>query len=463
MRLTNRIRLAFGAAIALVMVPASAALADPTDARESPDIRQTPAWLAQGVPGVLYEPANPGTKAAIAVFAMHPDGDYLRPGPTNTCVQLARRGYRALCANAATSKADFMSDMNQAKLTLNVKAGVAYLRSLPGVRTVVLFGHSGGGAMMAAYQNIAENGLKACQGPEKLIPCPDTLANLPAADGVMLIDASMGMPGSNLLSIDPAVIDDADGRRLDPGLDMFNPANGFNPAGTSYSAEFAARFFAGQRDRMNRLILLAQHRLAAINAGQGRYVDDEPFLAAGAIPRENKLDEQDIRLLSQTRGIWPLIHPDGSVTNEIIRTVRVPKGDRSPTPRQGNGLVTTVRGFLSTFAIRALPDYHLDATGVHGVDFASSYGATYNSIAGITRPLLQVGFTGSYEFSFAEGARERAVSKDKTLFYIEGAVHGFVACQPCAVAHGFPADHYGDTVKTLYDAIDIWLSKPGRF
>ncbi|HUO23389.1 MAG TPA: hypothetical protein VMU59_12800 [Caulobacteraceae bacterium] len=426
--------------------------------------KTTPAWLADGVPGVLYEPAAPGPKAAIAVFAMHPDGDYLKPGPTNTCMQLAMRGYRALCANAATSKAGFMSDMNQDKLTLNVKAGVQYLRKVPGVRTVVLFGHSGGGAMMAAYQNIAENGLKACQGPEKLIKCPDTLADLPPADGVMLIDASMGMPGSNLLSIDPAVADDDSGRAIVPELDMYNPANGFNPKGSTYSPEFTARFFAGQRDRMNRLIDKAEARLAVIEAGQGKFQDDEPFIASGAIPRENKLDEQDIRLLSQTKQAWPLLHAGGRVTTEVIHTVRVAKGPKSPTPLEGNALVTTVRGFLSTFSVRALPDYRIEPTGVSGVDFASSYGATYNSVGGISKPLLQMGLTGSYEFSFAEGARERATrATDKTLAYVEGSVHGFTPCQECALAKGLPADYYGDTVKTLYDYIDGWLSKPGRF
>lgn len=427
------------------------------------DYKSTPAWLGNGEVGVLYEPVNPGPKADIAIFAMHPDGDYLRPGPTNTCMQLASRGYRALCANAPTSKAGFMSDMDQAKLTLNVKAGVAYLRKTAGVRKVVIFGHSGGGAMMAAYQNIAENGVKVCQGSEKLIPCPDTLANLPAADGVMLIDASMGMPGSNLLSIDPSVVDDGTGLKIDPALDMYNPANGFKPTGSTYSADFTKRFFAGQRDRMNRLIARAQERLAAIKAGKGQFADDEPFIAAGAIPRENKLDEQDVRLLSQTREAWPLLHADGRVTNEIIHTVRVPKGVRSPTPLEGNALVTTVKTFLSTFSIRALPDYGYNESGFTGIDFSSSWGATYNNISGISKPLLQMGFTGSYEFSFAEAARARATSKDKTLAYVEGAVHGFQPCKECATAKGLPADYYGDTIKTLYDYIDGWLSKPGRF
>jgi hypothetical protein len=449
----------FGAGLLL-----SAALAQPAAAQDpAPDYTTTFTWLAQGQVGAFYRPAHPGPKAAIAIFVMHPDVDYVRPGPANPCMQLAARGYTALCVNAPTSKAGFMSDMDQAKLELNVKAGVAWLRRQSEIHAIVLFGHSGGGAMMAAYQNIAENGVKVCQGPEKLIPCPNSMADMPPADGVMLIDASMGMPGSNLLSIDPSVIDDDNGVKRDPALDMYNPANGFKPTGSTYSQDFMNRFFAGQRDRMNGLIAKAEARLKLIEAGQGNFVDDEPFIAAGAIPRENKLDEQDVRLLSQTKGVWPLLHAGGRVTDEVIHTVRVAKGTRSPSPMEDNALVTTVRSFLSTFSIRAQPDFRYDATGVHGVDFASSWGATYNNIGGISKPLLQVGLTGSYEFSFAEAARERATAKDKTLAYVEGAVHSFTPCTPCAVAQGKPADYYGDTIKTLYDYIDGWLSKPGRF
>ncbi|MBC2665353.1 alpha/beta hydrolase [Novosphingobium flavum] len=445
----------------LAVLAASACCATPAVAGE---YKETFVWLAQGQPAVLYEPVAPGPKADITIFAMHPLGDYLAPRPTNTCMQLASRGYRALCANASSSKTGLIGDMNQDRLTLNVKAGMEWLRKQPWAKKVVIFGHSGGGAMMAAYQNIAENGVKVCQDPAKLIPCPDTLANLPAADGVMLIDSSMGMPGSNMISIDPSIIDDEDSTKVDPSLDMYNPANGFNPAGSTYSPEFKARFFAAQASRMNRLIAKAQARLALIKAGKGRFKDDEPFIVAGAVPDENKLNNQDVSLLSRTQGSYPLLHAGGRMTTGVVPTVRVPHGTASPTPLLENTLETTVKTFLSTFAIRALPDYGYDETGFHGIDFNSSYGATYNNVPGISKPLLQMGLTGSYEYSFVEGARARATkSQDKTVAYVEGATHGFRPCTECAAAKGLPADYYGDTVKTLYDYIDGWLSKPGRF
>jgi hypothetical protein len=74
-----------------------------------------------------------------------------------------------------------------------------------------------------------------------------------------------------------------------------------------------------------------------------------------------------------------------------------------------------------------------------------------------------MGMTGSYEYFAAETIRDHAKSADKTLAYVEGATHGFSPCKECAVAKGLPENYYGDTVKTLLDYVDGWLSKPGRF
>jgi pimeloyl-ACP methyl ester carboxylesterase len=421
-------------------------------------------WLGPGMPGVLYEPLALGSKADIGVFAMHDNGDYLSPNPANPCAPLATRGYRVLCANSTTSKSGFVSDDDTDKLMLNVKSGVAYLRHLDGVRKVVLFGHSGGGEMMAAYQNIAENGARICQGPEKLVKCSESLDGMPAADGIMLIDAVLGAPVTTLISLDPAVIDEEGGKALNPELDIYNPKNGFNPAGSTYSAEFKTRFFARQGERMNQLIAKALDRLAKIEAGNGRYTDDEPFIIPGAYGLQNKLNSEDLSLQAHTRNAWPLMHADGSVTTEIIHSVRVPRGASSPTPSLARGAtMTTVRRFLNTFAIRTTAGYGYDASAISGIDYKSSYADEVDSIEGIARPLLQMGMTGSYEFFASEIARDHAKSADKTLVYVEGALHSFAPCTKCAIAKELPADHYGDTIKILYDYIDKWLGKPGRF
>ena len=427
------------------------------------EYKATPISLGGGMPGIVYEPLNRTAKAEIAVFAMHPDADNLRGNASNPCINFVNRGYTALCANAPTSKAGFVSDMDFNKLPLYVKAGVEYLRKMPSVKKVILFGHSGGGSMMSSYQNIAENGVAVCQDAAKLIKCPDTLAGLPAADGVLLIDASMGMPGSSLFSLDPAVASESGGAVLIPELDMYNPANGYNPKGSNYSPEFVARFFRAVHDRETRLIATAQERLAQVNAGKGNYVDDEPMIVPGDYPGDNKLNAQDLQLAAHTRKAWPLLHANGKVTNEVVHSVRVARGGTNPTLTQHDALKTTTRAFLATFAVRTTPDFHYDADTIYGVDFHSSWGLTINNVEGISKPLLQMGMTGSYEYFYAETAYEHAKSKDKTLAYVDGAVHGFTPCTECAVAKGLPPDYYGDTVKTLFDYIDTWLNQPGRF
>jgi pimeloyl-ACP methyl ester carboxylesterase len=426
-----------------------------------PSIKRTFVPLGNGVPGVLYEPVKPGPKAEIAIIAMHTAADFLTFTP---CPELAKRGYRTLCANCSTSKSGFISDNDQDKMLLNVKLGVAYLRTYPGIRKIVLFGHSGGGGLMASYANISENGVSICQGPEKIVPCSDSLAGLPPVDGLMLIDSNIGGGAMALFSLDPAIVSEDNGQVLNPELDMYNPKNGFNPKGSKYSEEFKKKFFAGVRERENRLIAQALDRWEKIKAGKGNFRDDEPFIIPAGSYRGNRLMTQDMSLWAHTRNAWPLLHPDGTTTTEIVHSVRVPRGTQSPSPSLfESGLVTTVHSFLNTFALRATEEFGYDASSFKGIDYKSSYANAVNSVESITKPLLQMGMTGSHEYFSSETIRDHAKSADKTLAYVEGATHNFTPCTACAVAKGLPENYYGDTVKTLFNYIDGWLSKPGRF
>jgi hypothetical protein len=443
--------------ISVLILVLSFCLVSPLQAQ---NYKTTYVKLGNGVPGVFYEPLNPGAKAEVAIMHMHNGADILASTP---CIELAKRGYRILCANASNSKSGFMSDMDEDTMILNLKLGMAYLRHDPDVKKVILMGHSGGGGLAAAYQNIAENGVKVCQGPEMLVKCPDTLAGLPAADGLILLDSTYSQAVSTMLSLDPAVVHSDSGQDLDPSLDMFNPANGYNPKGSTYSEEFKKRFFAKQSETMNQLIAKAEERLALIEAGKGEYVDDEPFLIHSN-PSGNQLFQQDLSLWSHTRKAWPLLHPDGTISTEIVHTVRVPTGGKSRTPSLERGAIrTTVRAFLSTFAVRTTNDFGYEGSTIHGIDFQSNYANTVGALEGVHVPLLQMGNTGSNEYFMAETAREHAKSSDKTLAYVEGSVHGFTPCTKCALAQGKPAGYYGDTVKTVFDYVDGWLSKPGRF
>jgi hypothetical protein len=426
---------------------------------QNQEIKTTFVSLGRGVPGVLYEPVTPVEKSQIGIFVMHSGGDYLKH---SACTELSKRGYRVLCANNSTSKSGFTDDGNMDKMVSDAGLGVAYLRKYPGIRKVVLLGHSGGGALMSSYQNIAENGLKACQGAEKLIKCSDSLAGLPPADGLMLVDSNWGLAAMMLFSIDPAVVSEENAQALNPELDLFSAKNGFDPKGSTYSEEFIRKFLNAEGKRNSQLIKYALDRLEKINAGKGRFSDDEPFIIPGGSFRgyNNRLFSQDIRLMSHTRKAWPLLRADGSTATQVIHTVRVPENPASNTASlERGGLTTTVRDFLNTFALRVTDDYGYNEDSVRGIDWSSSYSCPPGNVEGIKVPMLTMGMTGHWEYLAAETIFEHAKSADKTLVFVEGATHGYTTCTRCEKSPG----QFGDTVKTTYDYIDSWLSKKGRF
>jgi hypothetical protein len=406
-----------------------------------------------GVQGMLFEPVEPGEKSQIAVIVMHSDGDHLAPQAAS---ELAKRGYRAL--GAALSDRDNPLD----EKLLDVKACSDYLRQIPGVRKVITLGHSGGATLMSAYQNAAENGVQAFQGPEKLIKCSD-LGELPPADGVMLLDSNYGNGVMTLLSLDPAVTSEDSGKELDPELDLFDPANGYDPKGSTYSDEFIRKYQKAQGERNNRLIEAALERLHALESGKGKYADDEPFIVPGGAQNSfnNKLFPQDVRLLSRTQKVWPLLHADGSITNQIIPCVRRAKNDKPFTSSYRAGAIkSTVRTYLNSSAVRTTADYGYNEDSMFGVDWLSSYSCTPGNMMGVSAPTLLMGMTGGYEFLAAEIIHENTPKiADKTIAFVEGASHGFFPARECEQYPG----QFGDTVKSMFDYVDKWLGQNGRF
>jgi hypothetical protein len=415
--------------------------------------------VAQGVPSVLYMPAVMGPKSGTAVLIMHSAADYLAfPG----CTQLAQRGYQALCVNNSTSKSGAFNDGVIDQVLLEIKAAMQVLRAQPGVRRVVLLGHSGGGTVMSAYQMIAERGVQACQGAEKIWKCPDTLAGMPPADGIMLVDSNWGLGAMTLFSLDPAVQDEVHATRLNPALDMFHPANGFQPSGSTYSSAFVARFLASEAQRSRAMTAKAQAAMDDLRSGKGPFADDAPFTVAGAslLGGNNKLFSQDVSLMARTKAAYPLIHADGSQSVQVVQTVRVPENTENLSPSYRRGaLRTSVRSYLSTYAIRVGKDFSYDASGVTGVDWTSTYASPAGNVQSIAAPLLVMGMTAHWEFLAAETIYNLARSKDKSIAFVEGADHLYNTCKPCEKVEG----QFGDTQKTTFDYIDHWLSAAGRF
>ena len=172
------------------------------------------------------------------------------------------------------------------------------------------------------------------QGSDKLTECGDDLAGLPPADGIVFADAHPGNAINVLRSLNAAVANENNPPDAPPiaELDMFDPRNGFNPNGPShYSAEFQARYFKAQADRMNRLIDMARDKLDRIKRNAYPYPDDDimiiprggnPGVGAGADARLF-VTEPDIEAINSTSRPVKLLRNDGTVATEVVHSVFV--------------------------------------------------------------------------------------------------------------------------------------------
>ena len=418
-------------------------------------VRQTFLRVGRRSPALLYEPEGLDGERLTTVLVMHSDEDYLTC-PTGP--ELARRGFRVMCANVPVKEGLFFSQNDKYPA---VKAAIENLRARENVGAIVLMGHSGGATLMTAYQAIAENGPQVFQGEEMLYPYPYD-EPLPPADGIMLLDANWGNAAMQLFSLDPAVVDEASGMRLNADLDLFNPENGFNPEGSTFPEEFILRFQQEQSRRNNEILHYAQKRLQAIEAGLGDYSDDEPLTIPGAnqVFFNNKLFAQDTRLMNHTKKPHTLLHADGSRTEEIVRTVRRPVNPESLTHSMADGArIMTVRNYLSSYAVRTLDNYGFDDSAAFGIEWDTTYACPPGNVKHIRRPLLAMGMTAGWEFLAAETIYDKAASPDKTIAFVEGADHKFNPARDCERVPG----EFGDTMKTLHDYVAEWLSRPGRF
>jgi acetyl esterase/lipase len=432
--------------------------------------------VAPHVAGVLYTPPAGVPQHHVAVVVMHDNNDFLDHPST---VQLASRGFTVLAANPRYAPDLDDRDMDWDAALLDLGSAMRYARGLPGIEHVVLLGHSSGAPLAAAYQNIAENGLKACQGPEKIVPCPDAMSALRPADALVLLDPIFGLGANVLTSVDPSLADA--GTPADESLDIYAPANGFTPTGARYSEAFRKRFLKAQAARNAVLVDRALQRRQAIAEGRTAFADDEPFVVPGAT-RTPRLWRPDLQLLSHTQGSYTLLRGDGTRSIEVIHSLRVPSGltpavvarndreaDRPATAASGAGtdaatarvrplllggsLDTTVKRFLSTFATRTTAGYDITEDSVSGIDWNSSYTSTPGNVEGVKVPLLVMGMTGHYWLVSAETAYRHAASKDKSIAFVEGATHGFAPCQPCAKTPG----QFGDTTGRTLAYVADWI------
>ena len=401
--------------------------------------------------GVLYRPDS-GATPRVGLLVMHRVANYLSHP---ACTEFSRRGFMVLCMNSRF-------DNNEVRvvwetIALDVKAGVEYLRRQPGIAKVVLFGHSGGAPTMGFYQAVAENGIAFCQDPHRLTSCPPELAGLPPADGIVFADAHPGFPMTILRGFNPSLTDESDPSKVDPSLDPFAPANGYNPGGASrYSAEFQRRYFAAQSARMNRIIDRALALRERMRAGKHLYPDNDlvvipgggnPVGGPGGVASLHVLDPSIASIMATSRP-QKLLRNDGQITTEVVHSVAVPDpGNRLSNRSFDNGTkLYSVVSFLGANAVRS-------TNSLDGIDHCSSNNSTVCAVAAITVPELFMAMGAANFIRDNELMLDSARSKDKDYIVVEGALHPFTPCRACEKTPG----QYSNTVRNLFDYASAWI------
>ena len=416
----------------------------------------TPIWAAVPPPiyvqfsgaakGALYRP-DPALFPSphVGVIVMHRDSNYLAHISTK---ELPPRGIVVLGMNPRC-------DNNEALCApwednaLDLKQGVNYLRSQPGITKIVLLGHSGGGPTMAFYEAVAEKGVAFCQQPDKLMKCSNALAGLPRVDGIILMDAHPGNGINEVRSLsadvvnDPAILDHARPPRTDPALDPFDPRNGYRPDGqTRYTERFKRRYSEAQSERMNGLIAEAQKELAEVEADGDT---DAPFIVP--LADNARLSQIDLSIDHSTQQPRKLIKNDGTVEGRYpvvsVRPVSLAPGDEKGF---GSTMFLTLKSFLSVRAVRS-------SDAMDSIDFCSSNNSTPCDLQQVTVPLLVTAMGGHYFIRDAEQYFEMAASRDKDYYVIEGATHGGTECTACETVPG----QYANATKNLFDLMRNWI------
>jgi pimeloyl-ACP methyl ester carboxylesterase len=391
--------------------------------------------------GAVYRPDSGAAHTAFVV--MHRVNDFMRHP---ACTQLAQRGFMVLCINPTAADNEAIVDWDQTML--DVKAGVEYLRKQPGIGKVLLFGHSGGGSVMAAYEATSEQGTAYCRGAGKLSPCADSVAKLPPADGIVFADAHPSDGVMKMRDLNPAIITHKDGSlSVNAALDPFSPANGFGPARSHYSSAFQKRFLAAQANMMRDLIAQAQKQQDAIKAGGLKRANGDMIL----IP-STKASAWLSRLDSDVEGARNTIRPekllknDGSIVTQMIDSVAV-----TTAPKDVKTLHThfyTAKAFLAAHAIRAR-----DSQG--DVDYCSTNSASICAVQYVGVPALVTSMGGYMFVRDGERLFDHAASKDKDFIVIEGALHNFTGCAAC----GATPDQYANARKNLFDYVRDWTNR----
>jgi hypothetical protein len=300
----------------------------------------------------LYTLGDP--KAVVCL--MHPRQDMQRHP---LIPELLERGY-GVWAHASRVVGNDLTLVHEHVL-LDVAAGMEILRDR-GFEHVTLCGVSGGAGLYSFYteQALADEKIERTPGgaPSGLGEAP-----MPAPDALALIAPHPGQGRLLLAMIDPSVTDEADPFSVDPGLDPYNPENGFDAEGSSYSQEWLSAYREAQRARVKRIDdhareLIATQR-AAKKDGDLRRGTLTPVITTYRTDADPRCT--DLSLDANDRKFGSVISPKPQISNYGLG---------------GFGRLTNAESWLSTWS---------------GL---SSNGSVERSLAGVTVPTLIIEYTG---------------------------------------------------------------------
>lgn len=346
------------------------------------------------VPGTLFTVPGATTVATL----MHPRSDvtrhYLVSILLDAGIAVWAQGTRTVGTDLTLVHEEAVGDL---------AAGLSFLAER-GFEEVVTLGVSGGGPLVALYLQQARRAADRIALTPSGRPTGLPELDMPLPTRVVFVAAHAG-PGEMLLRcIDPAVADESDPNVSVPSLDMYDPANGFEPPPnpTTYTPEFLDAYRRGQRARVERLDARARTLLERRQAAKrrARETDDQADVRGGLVTEVLTVYRTDADPRFVDLSLDPSDRPYGSVYGR--------RPDISNYGLTGFGRLSTPDAWLSTWS-------------------ALSSNASFIGCAGeITAPTLFIEYTGDQIAMPADSARmfDALAAKDKTHLRVPGTHFG---------------------------------------